>query len=72
MTLLAADLEARLTGLWRETVDYFDKADWNSRHNPKGAEQTAWIRTIERFVGPGPRPVGVAEPRAAGRTERGR
>lgn len=52
LAFLASEMEARLTRLWRETREFFRKTDWNHRDEPKGEEQSAWLRTIERFVGP--------------------
>lgn len=51
-----ADLHRRrLAALDRELQDYIRKCDWSHRHEPKGEEQTAWIRAIARFSGNQPR-----------------
>ncbi|GIW09093.1 MAG: hypothetical protein KatS3mg061_0150 [Dehalococcoidia bacterium] len=54
LAFLIADLDCRLERLRAETVEYFRKAEWTHRHEPKGAEQTAWLRGIARLVGPDP------------------
>ncbi len=44
---------ARLATLEWELEEYFRKASWDVRYEPKGPEQTAWARAIERFSGTG-------------------
>ncbi len=42
---------AELQELAHELREYIRKSDWTHRHEPKGAEQTAWWRAIRLFVG---------------------
>jgi hypothetical protein len=47
---------ARLATLQWELEEYYRKASWHVRFEPKGPEQTAWARTIQRFSGTDLRP----------------
>jgi hypothetical protein len=45
-------LALRLETLHAELGEFFRKADYRYRHEPRGAEQTAWLRAIAQLVGP--------------------
>ena len=61
-TLLDVQI-ARLVTLDWELQEYYRKASWEIRFEPKGPEQTAWGRAIERFSGTDLRP--AREPASA-------
>ena len=46
----------KLTELKHNFEEFFRKSDYRFSHEPEGAEQTAWIRAIKRFVGIGASP----------------
>lgn len=41
----------KLTSLKHDFEEYFRKSDWRLRHEPKGPEQTAWLRAMKMFNG---------------------
>lgn len=45
-------LPPRLVALHAELGEFFRKEDYRYRHEPRGAEQTAWQRAIAQLVGP--------------------
>jgi hypothetical protein len=44
-------LVQQLTALLAELAEFFRRADYRYRQEPRGAEQTAWQRAIARLVG---------------------
>jgi hypothetical protein len=44
-------LVQQLTTLLAELAEFFRKAEYRYRQEPRGAEQTAWQRGIARLVG---------------------
>ena len=42
---------ARLKELKKDFDEYFRKGDYRFANEPKGREQTAWIRAVKRFIG---------------------
>jgi hypothetical protein len=59
---VVARLRVQLEGLAVGLREYVRKSDWNQRHEPRGAEQSAWLRAIGLFVGAERAlPVGEAE-----------
>ncbi|MCL5074224.1 MAG: DUF6062 family protein [Chloroflexi bacterium] len=51
---IVRDQIARLESLERELEDYFHKTNYRFRHEPRGEEQTAWLRAVELFAGQRP------------------
>lgn len=51
---LVAELQMeKLSNLQREFDEFFRKADYRYSSEPKGKEQTTWMRTVQRFIGNG-------------------
>jgi hypothetical protein len=48
---VGARLRVRLADLRVGLREYVRKSDWNQRHEPRGAEQSAWLCAIGLFVG---------------------
>ncbi|MBX5465675.1 MAG: hypothetical protein IRZ26_09010 [Clostridia bacterium] len=48
---LEADLEERLAGALEEYRRYFHLLDYRFRHEPRGREQSAWLRSLLYFWG---------------------
>lgn len=44
-------MRQRLDTLRSALALYFHKCDYRYAHEPKGAEQTAWLRTVECLIG---------------------
>ncbi len=42
---------ARLKELKRDFDEYFRKSDYRFANEPKGKEQTTWLRAVKRFIG---------------------
>jgi hypothetical protein len=53
---LIADMRRRLGALSEEFAHFFHTMDYRFHDEPRGSEQTAWLRAIERFTGPTPWP----------------
>ncbi|MBI4504022.1 MAG: hypothetical protein HY691_00685 [Chloroflexi bacterium] len=52
LAFLVDVLAPRLVALHAELGEFFRKEDYRYRQEPRGAEQTAWRRTIAQLVGP--------------------
>lgn len=50
--LVIAHMQHRLGSLRTALTLYFHKCDYRYAHEPKGDEQTAWLRAVECFIGP--------------------
>jgi hypothetical protein len=51
---LVAELQMeKLSNLQQEFDEFFRKADYRYSSEPKGEEQTTWMRTVQRFIGNG-------------------
>lgn len=59
---LLDDFLRRLSSIQKSLAEYFHKCDYRYSHEPKGAEQTAYLRAVEIFSGP-PEKVLLSEPR---------
>lgn len=42
---------AQLETLYAELEEYFRKSDYRFANEPRGTEQTAWLRAVQRFAG---------------------
>ncbi|HHY94633.1 MAG TPA: hypothetical protein GX513_06440 [Firmicutes bacterium] len=58
---LLDDFLRRLSSIQKSLAEYFHKCDYRYSHEPKGAEQTAYLRAVEIFSGP-PEKVLLSEP----------
>lgn len=51
---LIADMRRRMGALSEEFAHFFHTMDYRFHDEPRGSEQTAWLRAVERFTGPAP------------------
>ena len=59
---LITDTRRRLGALAEEFARFFHTMDYRFHDEPRGSEQTAWLRGVERFTGPAPQHACGATP----------
>jgi hypothetical protein len=64
LPLLVRERLAQLSELHAELDEFFRKSDYRFSHEPKGTEQTAWLRSFALFGGP-PAPGADQHPNAS-------
>lgn len=62
---LLDDVRRRFRPLQADIALYFHRCDYRFANEPKGDEQTAWLRAVERFTGPDTRGAGFGTPPGA-------